>query len=259
MILGFALVLTLLQVGVSFAQPLNQADLNGLEQSVDKLQNFFHKVRATKQREFASQQHLPRDRPALSLARLQADLNNLEQSVDELVRATNQHEFTSQQHRPRCPTTTVTVPQLEATPQAVYIKDRHSGLVLQYKPTHDYEVVIENYNSANVYQQWYVIQSNFSEYYYIANSTDWYMKVIAAGDNSGTPLYLEPMHSGLDRKQLWIFRQPADAVTTPNAYFMVINAKTGLAMNVMGADTAPGTYVQVYTPDSGHNEQFYFF
>ena len=60
MILGFALVLTLLQVEVSFARPLNQADLNGLEQSVEKLQNFFHEVRATKQREFASQQHRPR-------------------------------------------------------------------------------------------------------------------------------------------------------------------------------------------------------
>ena len=206
--------LLILQVGASFAEPLNQ---------------------------------------------LQADLNNLEQSVDELVRATNQHEFASQQHRPRCPTTTVTIPQLEATPQAVYIKDRNSGLVLQYKPNHDYEVVIENYNSTNVYQQWYAIQSNFSEYYYIANSTDRYMKVIAAGDNSGTPLYLEPIQSGLHRKQLWVFRQPANAVTTPNAHFMLMNAKTGLAMNVKGADTAPGTYVQVYTPDSGHNEQFYFF
>ena len=60
-ILGFALVLTLLQVGVFFAQPqpLNQADLNDLEQSVDKLQNFFHKVRATNQRKFVSQEHLP--------------------------------------------------------------------------------------------------------------------------------------------------------------------------------------------------------
>ena len=70
MILGFALVLTLLQIGVSFAVPLNQADLNDLEQSVDKLQNFFHKVCATNQREFASQQHPPR-RP-ITNPRLQA-------------------------------------------------------------------------------------------------------------------------------------------------------------------------------------------
>ena len=60
-------MLTLLQVGVSFAEPLNQADLNGLEQSVDKPQNSFHEIRATNQCEFASQQHPPR--PS---ARLQA-------------------------------------------------------------------------------------------------------------------------------------------------------------------------------------------
>ena len=55
MILGFALVLTVLQVGVSFAMPLNinQANLNELEQSVDVLQNYFHEVHAT---EFTSQQ-----------------------------------------------------------------------------------------------------------------------------------------------------------------------------------------------------------
>ena len=123
MILGFALVLTLLQVGVSFAEPLNQAidqaDWNDLEQSIDKLQNFFHKVHATNQHEFASQ-HLPRPhRPALSLTQLQADLNNLEQSVDKLqnnfheVCSTNQQNVAPQHvHLPRHPN-----PQLRAMPQ----------------------------------------------------------------------------------------------------------------------------------------------
>ena len=209
-------MLTLLQVEVSFARPLNQADLNGLEQSVDKLQKFFHEARATKQREFASQQH-----------------------------------------QPRCPTTTN--PQLQATPQAVYIKDKNSGLVLQYKPNSEYQVEIEIYNSANVYQQWYVIQSNFSEYYYIANSTDRFMKVIVSSGSSQTPLYLEPMHSGLDLKQLWIFRQPANAVTTPNACFMISSAFNGLMMNVRDINTSPGTPLQVYIPTSHYNEQFCVF
>ena len=98
MILGFALVLTLLRVGASFAEPLNQADLNGLEQSVDKLQNFFHEVCATNQHEFASQQHPPRDHPALSLAQLRTDLNNLEQSVDILKNNFNEVCLTNQQN-----------------------------------------------------------------------------------------------------------------------------------------------------------------
>ena len=213
MILGFTLVLTLLQVWVSFAQPLNQADLNGLEQSVDKLQNFFHEVRATKQREFASKQH-----------------------------------------QPGCPTTTN--PQLQAMPQAVHIQDKNSGLVVQYTPNSAYKVQIQNYNSANVYQQWYVIQSNFSQYYYIATSTDQYMKVIASNGSSKTPLFLQSMNSGLDRYQLWIFLQPGNAVTTANPCFMLMNAMTGLAWNVRDYDKSPGTVVQVYPPNPGLNEQF---
>ena len=60
-------------------------------------------------------------------------------------------------------------------------------MVLEYKPCNDYEVVIENYDYANKYQQWYVIQND--GYYYIANSADT-DKVIAA-DDKATPLYLE--------------------------------------------------------------------
>ena len=217
MILGFALVLTLLQVEVSFARPLNQADLNGLEQSIDKLQKFFHELRATKQREFASQQH-----------------------------------------QPNCPTTTDA--QLQATPQAVHIQDKNSRLVLQYMPNSAYQVQLQNYNSANVYQQWYVIQSSFSEYYYIANSTDQYMKVIAANSSEKTPLFLQPMNSGyLDRAQLWIFLQPGNAVTTANPCFMIMNAYSGLVWNVRDYGKTPGTVVQVYPPNPGVNEQFCIF
>ena len=56
MIIGFALVLTLLQVRASFAVPLTQlqADLNNLERSVDELQNYFHEVCHS-----CSTQHLP--------------------------------------------------------------------------------------------------------------------------------------------------------------------------------------------------------
>ena len=117
MLLGFALVLALLQVGVSFAAvPFNQyrADvMNDLEQ------NYLHEVR------------INQDAP--------------------------------QQPRPRNP---------EATPQAVYIKDRNSGKVLQYKPNDEYQVVIEPYSSSNTYQQWYVLDSGVIGYFYIANGTE---------------------------------------------------------------------------------------
>ena len=220
MILGFALVLTLLQIGVSFAQPLNQANLNDLEQSVDNLQNYFQKVRATN---------------------------------------FNQHEIASQvQYRPSGHPAT-TNPQLQATSQYVYIRDRNSGLVLEYKPFSDYEVKIEDYDSANIYQQWNVIPCDgFPEYYYIANSAD-PSKVIAA-DEKRTPLYLEPMHSGLPRQlnQLWMFRPP-DRSNPSNPFFNVMNVNTGLVMNVQGALTDPGTRVQVFSRNPGNNEQFYFF
>ena len=215
MILGFALVLTLLQVGVSFAVPLNQADLNDLEQSVDKLQNFFHEVHATNQREFASQQH-PHRSPATNA-------------------------------------------RLQATSKFMYIQDRNSGLVLQYKPHSQYEVVIEHYDPANTYQQWYAIESGFPEYFYITNSTDEQsMRVVAGGHTLEDPLFLAPMSSDLDFSQLWIFRQP-DAISN-NPRFVIMSAYTGLVWNVHAANKFPGNYVQVWNNVyQAPAEQFYFF
>ena len=150
--------------------------------------------------------------------------------------------------------------QVGATSQYVHITDRNSGLVLEYKPLSAYEVETELYDSANIYQQWYVIPCDgFPEYYYIANSTvtDSLKKVIAAEDNSATPLYMEPMFSGLPLNQLWMFRPPIDS-TLSNPFFNVMNAKTGLVMNVFSASTEPGTRVQVWGQNPGFNEQFYF-
>jgi dynein heavy chain len=60
MLLGFAVVLALLQVGVTFAVPLNRADLtNALEQlSMNELQNVLHEVHVN-HLEFASRQNHP--------------------------------------------------------------------------------------------------------------------------------------------------------------------------------------------------------
>ncbi len=218
MILGLTLLLTVLQVGSSFAVTLNQlqADLNDLEQSVDELQSFLLEVRATNQLEFASEQH-PRGR-----------------------------------HPPRLRAAT--------DPQVVYIQDRSSGLVLQYNPNNVYQVTLEPYNPAFVFQRWYVLESGFPQYFFIANSTgvgDDFMRVIAAGSNADSPLYLErPMALGLNLGQLWIFRE-ADS-NTDNPRFVVMNARSGLVWNARN-DQAPGGYVQVSSRTNLPNEQFYFF
>lgn len=91
------------------------------------------------------------------------------------------------------------------SPQAVYIKDRNSGLVLEYKPNSTYEVEIETQTSAST-QQWLVLDSGFARYFYIQSKYNEY--VISAGDESKDPLYLAPKKDGLDRNQLWILREP---------------------------------------------------
>ena len=186
MILGLALVLPLLQVGVSFAVPpniINQADLNELERSVDVLQNYFHEMHTTDEHEFASQQQHPtRRRPDTANAPEVHTANEREFSASQQqqprrrpdinapeVHATNEREFASQQHQPRCRHPDTTDTQLGNTPLPVHIQDYNSGLFLQYTPNSDYQVVIEKYNSANIYQQWYVIQSNYFPDYYICN------------------------------------------------------------------------------------------
>ena len=120
MLLGFALVLTLLQVGVSFqfaAVPFSQyqADLmNDLEQiSMDKLQKYLHEAAHINQHEIAPQQYQP---------------------------------------RPRHPAYRGTPADLQAI-QTMFIRNRNSGLVLQYMPYNEYQMVTEHYNSSNTYQQ----------------------------------------------------------------------------------------------------------
>ena len=145
----------------------------------------------------------------------------------------------------------------------MYIKTGFSepGLVLQYKPYNDYQVVLEYYNSTNTNQQWYAFESSFPEYYYIANSTinDPFMKVVAAGNSGLNPLYLEPMSSGLNLSQLWIFRQPAIGTDSNNpAYFVVMSAKTGLVW--IEKNGLQGGYIQVYKNINGYYpEHFYFY
>ena len=280
MILGFSLVLTLLQVGVSFAMPLNPADMNELERSVDVLQNYFHEMHAINEREFASQQQHPmRRRPDIANAPEVHATNEREFSASQQqqprrrpdiinapevhVHATNEREFASQPQLPRHGHPDTANAQLEYTPLPVYIQDTNSRLFLQYTPNSVYDVVIEDYSSTNIYQQWYVIQNDhFPEYYAIANSTatDPSTKVIAAEFSASTPLYLEPLYTGPGTKlnQLWTFRQGDLTGTGNGRYYIIANANSGKVMDVYGSYTAPGTRVQVYYRKNTPNQLFYF-
>ena len=216
--------------------PLDQADLNELERSADMLQNYFHEVRATNEREFASQQQqLRRRHPDATNAQLEntplpvhiQDSNSGLSLEYKYPDATNVHS--------------------ENAPLPVYFMDTNSGLYLEYKPDDAYQVQIQKYDPGNVHQQWYVIQNNhFPEYYVIANSSaaDPSTKVIAAHYSPAVPLYLVSMSmTGITRDQLWSFRQPDTTSTVNGKRYVITNAASGKVMTVYDASTAPGTRV----------------
>lgn len=136
--------------------------------------------------------------------------------------------------------------------QAVYIKDKNSGLVLDYKPDTTYEVVIENKTSSTT-QKWLLADSGVAGYLYIQNMYD--NNVITAGDVAADHLIVRPKKEGLDLGQLWILRAPNNET---NPHFVLMSAKTGLVMDVAGFGIAPGTKVIVYSRNNTDNQQFAF-
>ena len=80
--------------------------------------------------------------------------------------------------------------------------------------------------------------------------------VITAGDAKQDPLIVSPKRKDLDLNQLWILREPGSGT---NSHFVLMSAKTGLVMDVKGANKAAGTRVQVYTRSNHDNQQFAFF
>ena len=136
----------------------------------------------------------------------------------------------------------------------VYIKDKNSGLVLEYRDDSTYEVVIEQKKDGDRKQQWILTNSGVIGYVYILNKKD-KRKVITASDKAQTPLYLTSKSSSLDKSQLWILRAPDNGT---NPYFVLMSANTGLVMDVVDGITDPGTHVQVYKNHSGPMQQFSF-
>ena len=140
-----------------------------------------------------------------------------------------------------------------STTPAVYIKDKNSGKVFQYKPDATYEVVIENEQSGLATQQWLLTESGVAGYIYVESKYDG--NVITAGDDAGDPLIVSPKKSGLPTDQLWILRAP-DSGTNPN--FVMMSAKTGLVMDIKSGSKDAGSRVQVYTRTNNANQQFSF-
>ena len=139
-----------------------------------------------------------------------------------------------------------------STLQAVYIQDKNSGLVFEYQPDTTYEVVIEKKTSSKC-QQWGLADSGVAGYVYVQSMYD--NKVITAGDAKQDPLIVSPKKTDLDLTQLWILREPNNGT---NPHFVLMSAKTGLVMDVKGANKAAGTQVQIYTRSNNDNQQFAF-
>lgn len=138
-----------------------------------------------------------------------------------------------------------------ASAQAVYIKDRNSGLVFQYKPDTNAEVVIEKQVTGNASQLWLVIDSGVAGYIYIQSKLD---GNVITGGQFGDPLIVTPQSSGLDKSQLWILQGMSG--TNPN--FVIMNANSGYVIDVKGLGKDPGTRVQSYERNNQSNQQFSF-
>ena len=136
------------------------------------------------------------------------------------------------------------------SPQKVFIQDRNSGLVLEYKPDATYEVVIAQQSTLSS-QRWILADSGVTGYMYIQSVVD--NNVITAGDAKQDPLIVAPKRDGLDLNQLWIQHEPGSGT---NAHFVLMSAKTGNVMDVKGADKTPGTQVQIFSHSNSSNQQF---
>ena len=135
----------------------------------------------------------------------------------------------------------------------VYIKASNTQLVMEYREG-PHEVVMDNKKSGNcTYQQWLVTYSGIRGYVYIENVDA--NSVLTAGDNQRDPVYLKEKESGSDKHQLWILSAP-DMGTNPN--FVLMNAKSGMVMDVRGASTSPNAVVQIYERHNHENQQFSF-
>lgn len=134
------------------------------------------------------------------------------------------------------------------TPQAVYIQDWSSGLVLKYKPAW-YYLWSCNWNTI------VCIQSEMTFCWFRCCRILVYPdgNAITAGTGSAQhdPLIVYPKRDGLDLSQVWIQNVP-DNGTNPR--FILMSAQTGLVMDVLEGRQDPGTRVQMYIRTNKGNQ-----
>ena len=136
--------------------------------------------------------------------------------------------------------------------QEVYIQDKNSGLVLEYRPEGTYQVTIQRKSSTR-YQKWILTNAGVEGYVFIQSAQNEHY--VTAGNNEENPIFLAPKNGDLDLNQVWILREP-DSGTNRN--FVLMSAKTGYVMDVFKKDTNPGTHIIIFRRSNGDWQQFSF-
>ena len=136
-------------------------------------------------------------------------------------------------------------------PMPVYLQDRNSGLVMEYQPDGPYQLVINNKQQGNLYQQFYITCSGVAGYVYVESVGK--ANTVVSGSQDNNPLYMSAMDtSRLNLNELWILDNGT------NQYFVLMGAATGFVMDVVGKGTAPGTEIQTHDRNNGSNQQWAF-
>ena len=136
----------------------------------------------------------------------------------------------------------------------VYIQDKNSGLVMEYQLDTPYQVVIQNKQSGNLYQQFYITGSGVAGYVYV-ESVAQPNTVVSAGNVGEKPLYMSPKDASLNLNELWILREPNSGT---ERHFVLMSAATGLVMDVVGFSHKAGTNIQTYDRKNTDNQQWAF-
>ena len=135
--------------------------------------------------------------------------------------------------------------------QDVYIQDRNSGLVFEYKPQSTYQVTIQR-KSTSRYQKWILTNAGVEGYVFIQSAQN--DQYITAGDSQEDPLILAPKSGDFDLNQVWILREPESGT---NQNFVLMSAKTGYVMDVYKRGDRPGTHVIIFRRSNGNWQQFF--
>ena len=126
---------------------------------------------------------------------------------------------------------------------------------MEYRPDGGpYQVVIDDKQQGNLYQQFYITCSGVAGYIYV-ESVAKPNTVVSAGNVGENPLYMSPKDTSLNLNELWILREPNSGT---ERHFVLMSAATGLVMDVVAFGIKSGTNVQTYGRNNTDNQQWAF-